>query len=112
MPRTSPFPGMDPYLEKHWGDIHHRLVQYACDQLQEQLPDPLRARVEERVFLEADSGWSRNVFPDVRVVEHGAKSTAPENGPSKEDPMQPGGIAVAEPLILIVPNESLTEGFI
>jgi hypothetical protein len=103
---------MDPYLEKHWGDIHHRLVQYACDQLQEQLPDPLRARVEERVFLEADSGWSRNVFPDVRVIERGAKSVAPEDSASNEHSTQSGGIAVAEPLILIVPNESLTEGFI
>jgi len=22
----SPFPGMDPYLEAHWGDIHTRLM--------------------------------------------------------------------------------------
>ena len=20
----SPFPGMDPYLEQHWGDVHHK----------------------------------------------------------------------------------------
>ena len=45
----SPFPGMDPYLEAHWGDIHQRIVLYAADQLQGQLPSDLRARVEERV---------------------------------------------------------------
>ncbi len=38
----NPFPGMDPYLEQHWGDVHHRLVQYASDQLQEHLPADLR----------------------------------------------------------------------
>ncbi len=32
----SPFPGMDPYLEAHWGDIHHRIVNYACDAIQDQ----------------------------------------------------------------------------
>lgn len=99
---------MDPYLESHWGDIHHSLIQYARDQLQEQLPDTLRARVEERVFLESDEGWTRNIFPDVRIVER--------NGSSHEGPLQPSGISggatVAEPLVLRVPHESLTEGFI
>src|SRR6185437_15300827 len=108
MPKQSPFPGMDPYLESHWGDIHHSLIQYARDQLQEQLPDSLRARVEERVFLESDEGWTRNIFPDVRIIER--------NGTSGETPGEfsgePGGIAVAEPLVLLVPQESLTEGFI
>jgi len=45
---------MDPYLEGHWRDVHHRLVTYACDQIQTRLPPDLRARVEERVFLEAE----------------------------------------------------------
>ena len=43
----SPFPGMDPYMEKHWHEVHHRLITYASDLLQEQLPPQLRARVEE-----------------------------------------------------------------
>ncbi|MBY0523528.1 MAG: DUF4058 family protein [Gemmataceae bacterium] len=33
----SPFPGMDPYLESHWGDVHTKLVTYSGDQLQPQL---------------------------------------------------------------------------
>jgi hypothetical protein len=33
----SPFPGMDPYLEQHWLDVHHRLATYARDQLQRKL---------------------------------------------------------------------------
>jgi hypothetical protein len=42
---------MDPYLEAHWRDVHHRLVIYSCDALQDGLPVELRARVEERVDL-------------------------------------------------------------
>ncbi len=53
----SPFPGMDPYLERYWRDVHSRLVVYICDSLQESLPPPLRARVEERVFVEDPSAF-------------------------------------------------------
>jgi hypothetical protein len=49
---NSPFPGMDPYLEQSWGDVHSRLITYASDQLNEQLPRDLRCRVEERVLVE------------------------------------------------------------
>ena len=34
----SPFPGMDPYLEEFWPDVHASLIIYARDQLEEQLP--------------------------------------------------------------------------
>lgn len=50
----SPFPGMDPYLEAYWGDVHQRLVMYLSDAIQVNLPVDLRSRVEERVFDEAD----------------------------------------------------------
>jgi hypothetical protein len=42
----SPFPGMDPYLEQFWGDVHHRLITYLSDAIQKQLPGDLRARVD------------------------------------------------------------------
>src|SRR5215207_1862924 len=47
----SPFPGLDPYLEERWGDVHQSLVTYAADQLGASLPDDLRARMEERISL-------------------------------------------------------------
>lgn len=50
----SPFPGMDPWLEQFWGDVHHRLVNYACDQLEEYLPAGLVAHLEERVYVELE----------------------------------------------------------
>ena len=100
---------MDPYLKAHWGDIHHSLIQYAQDKLQSQLPTALRARVEERVFVESDDGWNRNIFPDVRIVERSGGAMAEGFQPAVE---VPGDVAVAEPLVLLLPHESITEGFI
>src|ERR1700676_2877218 len=67
----SPFPGMDPYLEAHWRDVHASLIIYARDALQGVLPSALRARVEESVLLETPRGLGDHpLFPDVRVVEY------------------------------------------
>ncbi len=68
---ASPFPGMDPYLERFWSDVHARLVTYACDQLQERLPPDLIARMQERIYVETPEGPGRSMHPDVSVVEHG-----------------------------------------
>jgi hypothetical protein len=99
----SPFPGMDPYLEEHWRDIHHRFLTYACDELQEHLPRDLRARLEERVFVEPEFGDGRGIYPDVRVVEYpgrgGGTALATE-------------AAVAQPLVIHGEIEPATEGFI
>src|SRR5205814_1850334 len=63
-------PGMDPYLEALWGDVHQRLITYAADQVGAQLPDDLRARVEERVFVEIEAEQSRRIVPDVHVAQY------------------------------------------
>ena len=100
----SPFPGMDPYLEQHWGDVHHNLITYARDQLQPGLPDDLRARVEERVFVAFEEAEGRGIYPDLRVVERRASqpvATAAEQG-----------VAVAEPLVIHLGDEPVTEGYI
>lgn len=100
----SPFPGMDPYLEARWRDVHTRLIIYVTDALQEQLPPELRARVEERIVLETEEGLSRGLYPDVRVVEHPPRSAfAPQQG---------NGVAVIQPETYAVASEPLTEGFI
>jgi len=54
----SPFPGMDPYLEQFWGDVHIRLINNACGVIQRQLPVGLVARMGERVFVEPSLGES------------------------------------------------------
>src|SRR5438477_1977637 len=64
---NSPFPGMDPYLEPHWLDVHSKLAAYAADELNRVLPQTLVARVEERVAIETDWDVARLVGPAVRV---------------------------------------------
>jgi len=101
----SPFPGMDPYFEQHWRDVHARLVIYSCDALQGRLPTDLIARVEERVYVEREGEPERSSYPDVRVIEHkrdGASAVA-----IREEAQ------VAEPMIITMrENEPVTETFI
>ena len=103
----SPFPGMDPYLEQHWRDVHASLIIYSRDRIQEQLPGGLRCRVEERVVLERDGDTpERSMFPDVRVIERphangGGQAVAVESG-----------VAVAEPLVVHAADEDQTETFL
>jgi hypothetical protein len=100
----SPFPGMDPYLEDHWRDVHTSLVIYIRDALQDVMPSSLRARVEERVVLETPEGLSEEErYPDVRVVEF---------RPQRERPRQASGTAVAEPIVLAAETEPLTEPYL
>ena len=100
----SPFPGMDPYLEQHWLDIHSRLVVYASDQLQESLPTDLVARVEERVYLEREGEPDRSIFPDVRVIERVRSETT---AVAVQD-----DIELATPVIVQFRDEPITERFI
>jgi len=102
---ASPFPGMDPYLERFWGDVHSRLIIYACDQLQGVLPADLRARVQERVYLESPEALGRSTYPDIRIREHPRQK-------GRGSIATPSGVAVAEPLRIRIPNEEMTEGYI
>lgn len=87
----NPFPGMNPFLERHWGDVHSRLVLYSADSINLQLSGPLRARVEERLVVEnVDTDESRAIRPDVRVF-------APSSGGD-------GGVAVLEASIAAEPD--------
>jgi hypothetical protein len=98
----SPFPGMDPYLERHWGDVHTRLMVYAANQINAQLPDDLQARVEESLAVEVDERAWRTVYPDVHVAE---EPSVPSTGSSEGAAV----VSVAEPCVLILEDESPTE---
>ncbi len=50
----SPFPGMDPYLEPYWSDVHVTLIAAIKRNLQPMMPDGLVARAEEQVMPEGD----------------------------------------------------------
>ncbi len=104
-PRTrSPFPGMDPYLEQYWGDVHHRLCTYACDLHRRKLPEGLVPRLDERTVIEDDDAEERTIIPDVRVIQRGKS--------------EPGSVALleslpaTEPPVIEIQHEPVTEGFI
>lgn len=98
----SPFPGMDPYLEPHWLDVHTALVVEARRALNRLLPRGLVARVEERVAIESDQNVFQRVGPDVRVF-----------APSTADPSEGvGGIAIEAPYKLVVEFDPIIERYI
>jgi hypothetical protein len=100
----SPFPGMDPFLEQFWLDIHASLIIYTRDQLEEQLPASLIARVEERAVFETEEPRLQARYPDVKITER----------PGRKN----GGVGVlavaspAEPVIVEYLDEPATETFI
>ena len=89
----SPFPGMDPYLESRWGDVHTSLCVGIRTALQSRLPEGLRARAEEQVILESLDGVVQDRFEaDAHVVEvlHSRPATGSVSNQS----------AVAKPIVI------------
>jgi hypothetical protein len=77
--RRSAFPGMDPYLESYWSDVHPRMTTYASDQLQRYLPQGLVARIEQYVVLEDETNPDTDHVsyrPDMAAFDEGGSGTA------------------------------------
>jgi hypothetical protein len=102
---ANPFPGMNPYLEESWGDVHHRFITYACDHLQRRLPRDLRARADERVFVDSPIGKERSIYPDIRVSERARSGRQRLAAPA-------GDTAIATPWRVRLSDEPMTQGFI
>ncbi len=87
----SPFPGMDPYLEARWSDVHATLIALSKEALQPQLPPALRARSEERVLVEEEEAASQRQYQsDVAVVDtgrHAAEARASGTALATVDPV-------------------------
>lgn len=71
----SPFPGMDPYLEKRslWPDLHQRLITYISEALQPQIRPKYLARIGEHIQLAATAN---HYVPDVLLTKP-VRETAP-----------------------------------
>lgn len=67
----TPFPGMDPYLERRglWEEVHTRLIVSIADALTPQLRPRYRAAVEQRTYLNLLSPRDFAGKPDVLVVQ-------------------------------------------
>src|SRR5439155_20456298 len=98
---ASPFPGMDPYVERAeiWPDFHDRLITYVCGALQPLLKPRYVAVTADRLFVvEAD----RPIRPDVAVV----RTSSPTPGAG-------GAAAVADkPAVFELQREAVREPLI
>jgi hypothetical protein len=104
----SPFPGMDPYLERRWLDLQPRLIVTASSMIQRQLGNDLIASIEERIVVEDTLGFSRRIGPDMRVVE----IAPPHFGTEAETEGSVATLAETEPVHLNEISEPITERFI
>ena len=84
----SPFPGMNPYLEDFWSDMHTRLVVLLSNAILPQLPEGLEARIEEGLKVDAEDG-ERRYQADVLVAHTWSESLVVAEGS--------GGVSVVEP---------------
>jgi hypothetical protein len=87
----NPFPGMNPYLESRWGDVHTALCTSIRAALQPLLPQGLRARAEERVSLAIEDEPYRFRRGDAVTIESGESRTTATNY---------GGVAIAAPVLV------------
>lgn len=72
MVTTSPFPGMDPFLEDpvEWGGIYTRLMNSISDQLLARVQPNFSVKIEQHVYLlGADETQTRQIVPDLYLVE-------------------------------------------
>jgi hypothetical protein len=81
----SPFPGIDPYVESqdYWPDFHHNFIVTLRRAMNEQLPKPYVARIDERMnVVELSKNDAKTVLPDLAVVRQrpGRATTAPARG--------------------------------
>lgn len=94
----NPFPGMNPFLERDWSDVHTKLIGYISDALASGgLPEGLRSRAEERLSVEEPGEMPGTVRGDVAVVEpwrSGERASWPGR------PVEGEEVALAEPQLV------------
>jgi hypothetical protein len=107
----SPFPGMDPYLEQRWSDVHLKLIAFIGEAIQVALPSSLRARTEERILLEnveEEDEEQRELLAsyrsDIAIVQ-----TGPRDRP---ETITDGATALAEPVVIQFDPEPAVERFV
>jgi hypothetical protein len=87
----SPFPGMDPFLETCWPEVHASLIVYARNQLNAQLPEDLQANIEENLAVRYEDQSNRGIRPDLNVSESWMTEPSTQGSPIA---------TIAEPLLI------------
>ena len=57
MNTTNPFPGMNPFMEQTWPDVHLSLIGFVREALGVELPEDLVAKAEQQVDV-IESTWT------------------------------------------------------
>jgi len=68
---TSPFPGMDPFLEEpaRWSGVHARLINAISDRLADLIAPNFFVEIEQRIYITTlDDPDKRPIVPDVYVT--------------------------------------------
>jgi hypothetical protein len=95
----SPFPGMDPYLEARWSDVHLKFIAFLGEAVQALLPSDLRARAEERLLLETIAKSPIATYRgDVALIQS-----------PRQTPSRPAGHALATVEPYLIEFEEATE---
>lgn len=96
MQTNNPFPGMNPFLEGSWPDVHTALIGFIREVLAEELPPDLSARAEEEVAVGCeDEELLTRYRADVAV-----SAVWPAGLPDVWQGSSESAVAVAEPEIL------------
>jgi hypothetical protein len=103
---------MDPYLEARWSDVHLTLIAALKEALQPMLPRDLRARAEERLFVESpevdDDEYAAlegvtTYRGDIAVIDRGSRTRATATS---------GGAVAMEPILVEVDPGPIADRFI
>ena len=104
---TSPFPGVDPYIEAqdYWPDFHSSFINYWRDALNDVLPDHYEARIDERLTLiEQPAERVKRIEPDLIITRRGS---------SRGVLAAPAGVGIIEPVTVpLIIEEETRETFI
>jgi len=95
MNTQNPFPGMNPFMEQTWPDVHLRLISYILESLGTELPDDLLAKGELQV--DVLGGDAKNYRPDAAILDERWKHGLP---PVWTPDMDTKTITVTEPVLL------------
>src|SRR5579883_294337 len=102
----SPFPGMDPWLERPavFADLHNSFIAYFRESLNATLPPPYFAAIGTRVVIEGEG--DRFVEPDVDVLR---PVNASDGGDGRGAGVATLGATEVTPVIVHVPKDEMTE---
>ncbi|MFZ4764764.1 MAG: DUF4058 family protein [Roseimicrobium sp.] len=101
MKSKNPFPGMNPWLEDHWANVHLLPIALVNETLAARLPPDLVAEAEEHITIAGDVDEKDKHFrPDVAVKESWREGIPPQWKPEDDTELEK---RAAVPLIVLAP---------